>query len=110
MRWQHNCWSPNAIKTAIIGLGNIGKQVAVNLIAGGQRVIVADRDTAKAQEFAGRSNDLARAASVSEAVAEADIVLLEVYFDAIKGLLLQQPRLGPTPSIRKAHRSHGCAR
>ena len=28
------------MKTAIIGLGNIGKQVALNLLAGGRPVIV----------------------------------------------------------------------
>jgi Trk K+ transport system NAD-binding subunit len=31
------------MKTAIIGLGNIGNQVALNLIAGGQQVIVAPK-------------------------------------------------------------------
>ena len=36
------------MKVAIIGLGNIGKQVVANLIAGGEQVIVADRGTGKA--------------------------------------------------------------
>ena len=35
------------MKTAIIGLGNIGKQVALNLIAGGQNLIVADAHNGK---------------------------------------------------------------
>ena len=34
------------MNTAIIGLGNIGSQLATNLTAGGQSVIVADRTLA----------------------------------------------------------------
>jgi predicted dinucleotide-binding enzyme len=78
-----------AMKTAIIGLGNIGKQVALNLIAGGQQVIAADHGPTKAYELAKSSNGMARAASVGDAVAEADIAVLAVYFDAIKGLLAE---------------------
>lgn len=37
------------MKTAIIGLGNIGSQLAKNLTAGGENVIVADRTLAKAK-------------------------------------------------------------
>ena len=77
------------MKTAIIGLGNIGKQVALNLIAGGQPVIVADHGAAKAQEFAKASNGSARAASVAAAIEEGDIVIFAVYFDAIKSLLAE---------------------
>jgi predicted dinucleotide-binding enzyme len=75
------------VKTAIIGLGNIGKQVALNLIAGGQRVIVADHGPAKAQEFAEASKGKARAVSVRAAIDEGDVILFAVYFDAIKELL-----------------------
>ena len=77
------------MKTAIIGLGNIGKQVALELIMGGQPVIVADHGPSKAYEFARSSDGKARAASVGDAIAEADIVLLAVYFDAMKGLLTE---------------------
>ena len=56
------------MKTAIIGLGNIGKQVALNLIAGGQPVIVADHGPAKGQEFAKASTGAARAASVAAGI------------------------------------------
>jgi predicted dinucleotide-binding enzyme len=79
----------NEVKTAIIGLGNIGKQVALNLIAGGQPVIVADHGPAKAQEFAEASNGKARAVSVAAAIAEGDVIIFAVYFDAIKGLLAE---------------------
>jgi predicted dinucleotide-binding enzyme len=77
------------MKTAIIGLGNIGRQVALNLIAGGQHVIVADHGPTKAQEFAGASNGRARAVSVAAAVDEGDVLILAVYFDAMKGLLAE---------------------
>jgi predicted dinucleotide-binding enzyme len=77
------------MKTAIIGLGNIGKQVALNLIAGGQKLIVADHGPTKAAEFARASNGMARAASVGAAIQEADIIVLAVYFDAIKALLAE---------------------
>jgi 8-hydroxy-5-deazaflavin:NADPH oxidoreductase len=75
------------MKTAIIGLGNIGKQVALNLIAGGQQVIVADRGPTKAQDFAAASGGKARALATADAIAEADIIVLAIYFDAIKELL-----------------------
>jgi 8-hydroxy-5-deazaflavin:NADPH oxidoreductase len=77
------------LKTAIIGLGNIGRQVALNLIAGGQNVIVADHGATKAAEFAKASNGKARAASVATAIEEAGIILLAVYFNAIKELLTE---------------------
>jgi 8-hydroxy-5-deazaflavin:NADPH oxidoreductase len=77
------------MKPAIIGLGNIGRQVALNLIAGEQQVIVADHGPAKAQDFAKASDGKARAASVAAAIDEADIIVLAVYFDAIKGLVAE---------------------
>jgi predicted dinucleotide-binding enzyme len=72
------------MRTAIIGLGNIGKQVAANLVAGGQHVIVADHGDAKAQAFAKESGGKAKAESVGGAIGEADIIILAIYFDAIK--------------------------
>jgi len=57
------------------------------LIAGGQPVIVADHGPTKAREFAEASNGNARAASVAATIDEADVIILAVYFDAIKGLL-----------------------
>jgi predicted dinucleotide-binding enzyme len=77
------------MKTAIIGLGNIGAQVAQNLIAGGEHVIVADRGPTKAQEFSKASDGKARAASVTAAIDEGDVIIFAVYFDAIKGLLAE---------------------
>jgi 8-hydroxy-5-deazaflavin:NADPH oxidoreductase len=75
------------MKTAIIGLGNIGRQVTLNLTAGGHSVIVADHSPAKASELAKASNGMARAASVAAAIQDADVVLTAIYFNAIKELL-----------------------
>jgi 8-hydroxy-5-deazaflavin:NADPH oxidoreductase len=75
------------MKTAIIGLGNIGKQVAQNLIAGDRQVIVADHGATKAQDFARTSGGKARALPVTAAIAEADIIVLAIWFDAIKTFL-----------------------
>jgi 8-hydroxy-5-deazaflavin:NADPH oxidoreductase len=77
------------MKTAIIGLGNIGKQVALNLIAGGENLIVADRGATKAADFAKASGGNARAASVAAAIEEADIIVFAVYFNAIKDLIAE---------------------
>jgi predicted dinucleotide-binding enzyme len=77
------------MKTAIIGLGNIGRQVAVNLIAGGQSVIVTDHSAAKATDLAKESGGKARAASVATAIQDADIIIFAVYFSAIQELLAE---------------------
>lgn len=75
------------MKTAIIGLGNIGSQVALNLIAGGRSVIVADHGPTKASDFAKASGGKAKAASAAAAIQEADIIVLAIYFNAIKDLI-----------------------
>jgi 8-hydroxy-5-deazaflavin:NADPH oxidoreductase len=75
------------MKTAIIGLGNIGKQVAQNLVAGGQSVIAADHNPAKAADLAKASGGKVQAASVADAMATADIIVFAVYFNAIQELL-----------------------
>ena len=75
------------MKTAIIGLGNIGSVVAQNLMAGGQPVIVADHGPTKAKDFANASGGKARAVSVAAAIDEADIIVLAIYFNAIQGFL-----------------------
>jgi 8-hydroxy-5-deazaflavin:NADPH oxidoreductase len=75
------------MKTAIIGLGNIGKQVAQNLVAGGQSVIAADHNPTKAADLAKASGGKVQAASVADAMATADIIVFAVYFNAIQELL-----------------------
>jgi 8-hydroxy-5-deazaflavin:NADPH oxidoreductase len=75
------------MKTAIIGLGNIGQQVATLLIQGGRSVLVADRGATTAEAFAKGAGGKARAVPVAQAIGEADIIVFAVYFDAIKTLL-----------------------
>jgi 8-hydroxy-5-deazaflavin:NADPH oxidoreductase len=78
------------MKIAIVGLGNIGATVARNLSGGGQAVIVADRTPAKAEALAGSLPAGAAAMPVDAAIADADVIILAVYFDAIKELLAVQ--------------------
>lgn len=76
-------------KVAIIGLGNIGKIVAANLVKGKRPVIVAGRDLVKTQEFAGKLGSLAQPMEVAAAIREADIIVLAIWFAAIKEFLNQ---------------------
>jgi hypothetical protein len=66
------------MKTAIIGLGNIGNQVALNLIASGQQLIVADHGRIKAQDFADASRGKAQALATADAVEKADLIVLAI--------------------------------
>src|ERR1044072_397177 len=77
------------LKIAVIGLGNIGQVVATNLVKGNRPVIVAGRTLSKAQEFAGKLGKLARVLTIDEAIKEADIVVLSIWFSAIKEFLVQ---------------------
>jgi predicted dinucleotide-binding enzyme len=72
------------MKTAIIGLGSIGGRVATNLVAGGQAIIISGRDLAKAEDLAGKLGASAEALPVEKALQKADIVVLAIWFDAIK--------------------------
>ena len=72
------------MNVAIIGLGNIGSAVAKNLTAGGQKVIVADKTAAKADKLAGELGASAESLPVADAIDKADVVILAIYFDAIK--------------------------
>jgi 8-hydroxy-5-deazaflavin:NADPH oxidoreductase len=73
--------------TAVVGLGNIGSRLAKNLTAGGQKIIVADKTLAKAEKLASELGSNAQAMPVAEAMAKADVVILAIYFDAIKQLI-----------------------
>jgi hypothetical protein len=76
-------------KTAIIGLGTIGQVVAKNLVKNNRSVIVADRNLEKARSLADELGNLAQPASIGDAIREADIVILAVWFSAIKEVLYQ---------------------
>ena len=65
--------------TAIVGIGNIGGTLARDLVRGGEPVVLAAKDEANAAALAQELGDLARAASVEEAIAEADAVVFAVW-------------------------------
>jgi predicted dinucleotide-binding enzyme len=54
--------------TAIIGTGNIGGALARHLVRGGEPVVLAAKDEANAAALAQELGELARAASVEEAI------------------------------------------
>jgi predicted dinucleotide-binding enzyme len=56
--------------TAIIGIGNIRGTLARQLVRGGESVVLAAKDEAKAAALAQELGDLSRAASVEEAIAD----------------------------------------
>jgi hypothetical protein len=79
--------------TAIIGTGNIGGTLARHLVRGGEPVVLAAKDGAHAAALAEELGELAHAASVEEAIAEADAVVLAVWLDTTKELIPIQARL-----------------
>jgi len=70
--------------TAIIGVGTIGTIVARNLVQGGERVILANRDKSKADKLAAELGDLATSAEVADAIAQSDVVVLALYLDVMR--------------------------
>src|SRR6058998_805018 len=79
--------------TAIIGIGNIGGPLARHLVSGGEAVVLAAKDEANAAALAQELGELARAASVEEAIAEADAVVFAVWLDTIKELTAKDAHL-----------------
>jgi predicted dinucleotide-binding enzyme len=71
--------------TAIIGAGSIGSVLAANLVRGGEDVVLASRSPGHAEAVAGQAG--ARAATVGDAIAAADVVVLAVWFDVARELL-----------------------
>jgi len=79
----------NKLKVAVIGLGNIGKVVAANLVKGNHEVIVASHKLEDAKAFAQQLGSLVKAAEVPAAIKEAEIVVMAVWFSTIQDLLKQ---------------------
>lgn len=73
--------------TAIIGVGNIGSALARDLVRGGERVVLAARDESQAEALAEELGDLASAASVRDAIAAADAVVLAIWLDQDRDLV-----------------------
>src|SRR5207244_8202786 len=79
--------------TAIIGTGNIGGALARHLVRGGEPVVLAAKDEANAAALAQELGELARAASVEKAIADADAVVFAVWLDTTKQLIAKDARL-----------------
>jgi 8-hydroxy-5-deazaflavin:NADPH oxidoreductase len=81
------------VTTAIIGVGNIGGALARHLVGGGESVVLAAKDESRAEALARELGPLARAASVEDAIADADVVVFAVWLDTIKELIAKDARL-----------------
>ena len=73
--------------TAIIGVGNLGGTVARHLVAGDEPVVLAAADEAHAKALADELGPNASAASVEDAIADADTVVLATWLDQTKEFL-----------------------
>ena len=86
-RWIKVAISDNTV--AIIGTGNIGSRLAANFAAGGQDFLLAGRDADAARKIAADLDGHAEAASVDEAIQQADIVVVAVWLDDFKQFIAQ---------------------
>src|SRR5258708_6055093 len=79
--------------TAIIGVGNIGGAGARHLVSGAEPVVLAAKQEPNAEALAGELGRLAHAASVEDAIADADAVVLALWLDTLRQLIPQHARL-----------------
>ena len=79
--------------TAIIGVGNLGGTVARHLVAGDEPVVLAAADEAHAEALADELGPTASAASVEDAIAGADAVVLATWLDQTRELVPPDARL-----------------
>lgn len=80
-------------KIAIIGLGNIGQVVAKNFTNNNRAVIIADRNLEKANNIATQLGELVQPLSIGDAIKEADIIIMAIWFSAIKEVFYQYDAL-----------------
>src|SRR6478752_9208285 len=73
--------------TAIIGVGQLGGTVARHLVAGGEPVVLAAQDETHAEALANELGPNASAASVEDAIAGADTVVLATWLDQTREYL-----------------------
>jgi len=75
------------LATAIIGVGNLGSTVARHLVAGDEPVVLAAADEEHARALADELGPSASAASVEDAIAGADTVVLATWLDQTRELM-----------------------
>ncbi|WP_079241815.1 NADPH-dependent F420 reductase [Chryseobacterium indologenes] len=71
-------------KVAVIGLGNIGKAIADDLVNNNRNVIVASRNDEESAGFAQQSNGFAKSMDIDQAINTADIIIPAIGFGAFK--------------------------
>jgi predicted dinucleotide-binding enzyme len=81
------------LRTAIIGVGNLGSALARKLVAGDETVVLAAADEAHAKALADELGPNATAASVEDAIAGADVVVLATWLDQTRELVPAQAPL-----------------
>lgn len=79
--------------TAIIGVGRLGGALARHLVSGSERVVLAAEDPSHAQQLATELGPFAGAASVRDAISQADTVVFAVWLDRLKQLQAEHPDL-----------------
>jgi 8-hydroxy-5-deazaflavin:NADPH oxidoreductase len=79
--------------TAIIGVGQLGSALARHLVRGGEPVVLAGQADVHAATLANELGPLARAASVSQAIADADTVVFAVWLDTLAALVAENAGL-----------------
>jgi 8-hydroxy-5-deazaflavin:NADPH oxidoreductase len=82
-----------AVKTAIIGVGNLGRALAGNLVSGNEVVVLAARKETHAVALAGELGQDVEAAPVADAIAAADVVVLALWLEQIEVLLPEHAHL-----------------
>lgn len=81
---------PEASRTAIVGVGNIGTALARHLSRGGESLILAAQDKDHVQALADDLGPFTRAASVEDAIAGADAVIFALWLDVMREVIPQQ--------------------
>lgn len=69
---------------AIIGLGNIGKAIAANLVKGNHSVILASRDIEKTKALANQLGNRATTKEIGDAIKESEVIIPAIYFNVLK--------------------------
>jgi predicted dinucleotide-binding enzyme len=80
-------------EVAIIGAGNIGSALARHFVRGGEAVVLAAKAESHPEALASELGELARAASVEDAIRAADVVVFAVWLDTIRELIAQHAAL-----------------
>jgi 8-hydroxy-5-deazaflavin:NADPH oxidoreductase len=81
------------LTTAIIGVGNLGSALARHLVAGDERVVLAAANEAHAKALADELGPNAGAASVEDAISDADVVVFAMWLDQTRELVPTQTQL-----------------